>query len=259
MDLVQVRVPQDELDVMILSDCHIGSKWFNTLAWQYAIDLAKREHMHVLFNGDLLDCSTINSKTPPWDQAVGLTDAMKISRGTVEPIATQVDAATGGNHGRRLYNSAGLDPEREVWERLQVPYLDRSGVIQYHLGKDANPSRGQRATFTIYMHHTAMSGRLAGAGFTAAEKLTSVYEGADVYLAGHSHKLGAMTVDRNNMAGGVKGSHVVQRHVWLVCCGSFLDWNHSYGEAGQYAPSPVGYCIVHLSRSKGVKAWAVPL
>ena len=76
MELVLKRLPQDAVDIMVLSDSHIGSKWFNTLAWQYAIDVARKAHMRVLFDGDLLDVATITSKTPPWDQAMNLHDAM---------------------------------------------------------------------------------------------------------------------------------------------------------------------------------------
>lgn len=259
MDLVMKRLPQNAVDIMVLSDAHIGSKWFNTLAWQYAIDLAKREHMRVLFDGDLLDVATITAKTPPWDQAMNLHDAMAYARNSLEPIATQVDGAVGGNHGERLYRFAGMDPEQEVWERMQVPYLDASGVIQYHLGI-GNATRGQQDTFTVYLAHTASSGRLAGAGLTAVERLLSCYEGADFYCGGHAHKLDAGAIKRGRMHNGRKGNHVLEDVIWLACCGSFLNWKGGYGERHAMPPSPLGYVIIHLERTRGKsRADAFPL
>ena len=259
MELVLKRLPQDAVDIMVLSDSHIGSKWFNTLAWQYAIDVARKAHMRVLFDGDLLDVATITSKTPPWDQAMNLHDAMAYARNTLEPIATQIDGAVGGNHGERLYRFAGMDPEQEVWERMQVPYLDASGVIQYRLGS-YNSRIGNRDTFSLYLHHTVSAGRLAGTGLNAVERLLSCYEGADVYLGGHAHKLDAGAIKRARTHGGVKGNHVTEDVVWLACCGSFLNWKGGYGERHAMPPSPLGYVVVHLERKGGkYRADAFPL
>jgi hypothetical protein len=250
MRLVVKALPQNAVDIMVLSDSHIGSKMFNTTAWQYAIDVAKTNHMRVLFDGDLLDVATITSKTPPWDQAMNLHDAMAYARNSLEPIATQIDGAVGGNHGERLYRFAGMDPEQEVWDRLQVPYLDASGVIQYHLGKH-NPLAGDRGTFDLYMHHTASAGRTAGIGLTAVERLMSCYEGADIYLGGHAHKLDVGIVSRSRIHGGAKGNHITEDVVWLACCGSFLNWQDGYGERRAMPPSPLGYIVVHLERKGG--------
>jgi hypothetical protein len=250
MRLVTKALPQTAVDVMVLSDSHIGSKWFNTEKWQYAIDLARKTKMRVLFDGDLLDVATITSKTPPWDQAMNLHDAMAYARNSLEPIATQIDGAVGGNHGARLYRFAGVDPEQEVWEQMQVPYMDASGVMQYRLGTH-NAVAGDRGTFSIYMHHTASAGRLAGVGLTAVERLMTLYEGADVYVGGHAHKLDAGVVSRSRMHGGAKGDHITEDVVWLACCGSFLNWSGSYGERSALSPSPIGYVIVHLERKGG--------
>lgn len=259
MECVKKRLPQASADIMVLSDAHIGSKWFNTLAWQYAIDLAKRQHMRVLFDGDLLDVATITAKTPPWDQAMDLHDAMAYARNSLEPIAAQIDGAVGGNHGERLYRFAGMDPEREVWERLQVPYLDASGVIRYHLGT-SNAASGRRDTFTIYLHHTTTTGRLAGAGINAVERLLSCYEGADVYCGGHSHKLDTSMIRRARLHTSRVGVTITNDVVWLACCGSFLNWQGGYGERHALPPSPLGYVVIHLERRGGIcRADAYPL
>lgn len=261
MNLVIKQLSQDSVDIIVLSDSHIGSKWFNIDRWQYAIEVARKEKMRVLFDGDLLDVATITSKTPPWDQAMNLHDAMSYARNSLKPIVSQIDDAVGGNHGARLYRFAGMDPEQEVWEGMGVNYADASGVIQYRLGT-TNPKQGDRNSFSLYLHHTASAGRLAGSGLTAVERLLSCYEGADVYLGGHAHKLDAGAIKRARIHGGGNGKtgRITEDVVWLACCGSFLDWQGGYGERNALSPSPLGYIVVHLERKGGkYRADAYPL
>jgi hypothetical protein len=205
----------------------------------------------VLCLGDVYDVATRDSKTPPVDQAMLLGDAIKYAREWFGRLAKAglLDTIVRGNHPERLYNYAGIHLEDDLCETLGVKPLGFSGVVAYECGK--GDQEGTRSTFTVYAHHTIQGGRTAGAALNACAGLMSIVQGCDYYVAGHSHQLVTKPVDRYtpNVRQSHRAKNMIVRHSrWLVCSGSFLEWDLSYAEAHGYQPSPPGYVILHLDR-----------
>ena len=233
---------------MVLTDMHIGSKQFQAAKFEHCVNRALRNKTHVLCLGDVYDCATLGGKTPQFDEAMTLQEAMTYGRTWFGKLAEAglLDAIVRGNHGEREYRSVGFQPEEDLAATLHVKSLGFSGVVFYECGDKGKDKT--RAVFSVYCHHTAKGGEREGAAINAVADLTKICEGADFYIGGHTHQLDAKPLQRTRISTQGNGNRLVTKQPWLVCCGSFLGWDGSYAEAHQRPQAPCGYATLHLRR-----------
>ena len=224
------------------SDWHVGSAETDYGALEKSVATAIQEDMDVVLLGDLLDTPTRTSITSPWEQAMSPREAYRYANDLLQKLQAgrkRVRAGVLGNHPWRVEKDSGLNPEEALYESNGIVNLRFSGLLHYILSDHNGGS-------VLYLHHTARGGRRAGAGVNAAEDLTDIVESADVYCAGHSHRLGSVPIQRYHLYTSSKGDEMRARTAYLVNCGSFLKYEEGYGEQKQMAPLPIGSPVIHL-------------
>ncbi len=228
--------------VMSSGDWHVGSAEADYKALEKSVDTAIQEDMDVVLLGDILDTPTRTALTSPWEQSMSPREAYRYADNLLKKLQEKrkrVRVGVLGNHPWRVEKDSGLNPEEALYESNGIVSLRFSGVVHYILSDHNGGS-------VLYLHHTARGGRRAGAGVNAAEDLTDIVEAADVYLAGHSHRLGSVPIQRYHLYSSKKGDEMRARTAYLVNCGSFLKYEEGYGEQKQRAPLPIGTPLITL-------------
>ena len=186
---------------------------------------AKRNNVDVAILGDALDTGV----------CFGTKHVGSIWNNTLSPQG-QVDAfvedfkdlnvvrIVKGNHEKRVEDISSIQLLKLVADRLHVPYLDSSGVFVWN-GKK------------IFVAHGSSSGYL-----TDFKKVCDAYEGLDVIVLAHTHKIYAEPIRRFtvNAAGAIN-----ERKIWLVRVGSFLK-DAEYAKFSLHPPTSIGSPILEI-------------
>lgn len=244
MDYIQTKFDGNRAYVLPIGDIHFGDRAFQkegrrklkgNLDWL-------REHQAEakgVLMGDVFNIAGRLDKTSPYE-----TNPKEVEEGIdfFQPYADLFIGAIRGNHENRLVNAYGIDPMSLFCKHLDIPYLGISALLRIQVGRRPD-NDWYWQSYYMYVHHTTGGGKSLGSALTRVEALDKILVGADVYAGGHNHQL----------ATGVKNVYTVtptgprMQKVHFVNCGSYLEWDGSYAEAGQYAPSKLGSPRIRFS------------
>lgn len=217
-----------------LGDVHRGSPNCNVkLLHRVIAEIAGTGNAYWVSTGDLLEVSTRHS--------VGdVHEAMSVQRETdllaeeLAPICHKCLGFVASNHHRRVVKETGLSLDKAVAAMVGLPYLGITGLLDVTVG---------RGSHYLCLHHGVGSGT-AGNAINRALKTASIFKGCDIYMSGHTHKMGVhpftqRVVDR-------KRGLVRSIKSLLVITGHCLDWEESYAESMALEPAPCGFAYVDI-------------
>lgn len=235
--------------IIPIGDIHAGDPAFKNYGYKklkgYIDWVSKRPNARIILGGDLFNCATRESKTSPFGQK---DNEYELVVKLFWPVRSQIAGVVSGNHEQRLVDFANFDIMNAFCQKLEVPYMGYSGVIDFKIHKE--PDGFYRHNYFIYVHHTTGGGTSQGGAINRVEKLSDIVEGCDAYLGFHSHKLVATPVVKYYPSIKNKRHQLEERRVWYVSCGSYLEYNGSYPEMKQMPPQKLGSPKLELSGRK---------
>lgn len=247
MKLITTDIDQDAAYLVPIGDIHVGDKAFGKkgraklkgyLEW-----VAKTPNARIFLMGDIYNVASRNSKTSPFESS---SSEYQEAIDLFKPVKGKIIGAITGNHERRMEDAFGFNPLVPFCVELGIPYLGYSAVIRFRVGRRARSGNQFHQLYHLYAHHTTGGGGGLGASLNRKVKLQEIMQGVDAYLGGHSHQM--TTGFRSVFEPGRHG--IVERKVAFVDTGSYLDWNGSYAEAGQYTPGKLGSPRIRMDGRK---------
>jgi len=203
-------------------DWHGGSRFHDEVTfekhWAWAVD-AKAVLFHV---GDALEMTTITSKVASKGALLDQVWTTEQQREWAIMRLSHMDDGVflAGNHEQRIDNTTGLNFAKSLAENTKVKPLDVPGFVRVLVGDQQ---------YNVLMHHG--EGPAANPA-TLANRLQSIYEGADLVLAGHIHSADSNPVEMRTVDG--------PRHVQRLRVGHYLDFPPYVMRRPTTTLSPVG-------------------
>lgn len=191
----------------------------------------------ILLMGDILDCgikSAIGGSV--YENSMTMQEQIDFVVQILKPLANRIDGYVQGNHEYRIYKETGIDVSKVICDRLNIPYLNYSGVVTYSLNKRA---------YNINMFHGKSGGGVENALRKCKEMANKV--NADIYLMGHCHHKAYTTrcfkqIDSRN-------EKIVDTVQYFVLTGHALDYDESYADQANLEISEKGFPIITLSNN----------
>lgn len=256
MIYLQCEIPDKTGYIIPIGDLHFGDKAFKEVSRKklngYIDWLKENKNARVVLGGDIFNVATRQSKTSPFEQA---DDEFEKVVAMFAPISKQIVGAIDGNHEFRLIDFANFSIMNTFCQRLGIPYMGISGIIEFRVGKKlairTGPEKGRECWqqyYYGYFHHTTGGGSLAGGGLNRVEKLRGIAEGCDFYCGFHNH--GIFAKPQEVFYPNMHSKEVGRRRYWLIGCGSYLEYEGSYAERGMLTPQKLGSPRIRLSGLK---------
>jgi hypothetical protein len=219
-----------------LGDVHKGAKMHDRDRWrEWLTYLAGTADVSLLLNGDLFNAAIIGAKSDVYDETLTVGDAKWELVDEVRPLAEagKVDGANPGNHEDRITRAVGDCPVRDMCRILGFPYFEASALFVYTVGA---------VDYKVFVRHGTGNGQsLAG-----LEKGANVVD-ADVYITGHTHKVGVTANDVFVL--DETGERLERRHRYFTSSGSFLALERYAAQRG-YAPTRLGAPRIFLDGTR---------
>lgn len=226
--LIVVNTPKNEpVHIKPLGDLHVGSKQFNEKAFQRWLDELKPTDKIILL-GDMIDNGVISGKLghTVYDQAMMPSAQKNYICEKLEPYASQIIAATSGNHEKRN-RLTDEDPLYTILCRLHCEQIYRPNICHITIriagGKDSQKVAGKyRPSYNIIVTHGAGGGTTGGASINRAERFLQSYENVDLLITAHTHRPMHFVVNKQMF--DKSNAKLIPRSVHGVIVTSFLDY-----------------------------------
>ena len=108
---ISVKVTEETIQIIPISDIHIGDKQLNIKMLKSIIQYIKdTPNAYTIINGDLLDMALKTSKSDVYGQAVSPTEQVLAATELLEPIKDKILLIVRGNHEYRNDKDTGSNP-----------------------------------------------------------------------------------------------------------------------------------------------------
>jgi hypothetical protein len=248
--------------LVFLGDLHLGASNVDEKLIQDVATRLAGDNVYWVDLGDSIDA--INRTDPRFDPSmlpewIGMADLTDLPRAQVSRYKHYF-GRLGENCLARLYGNHEMTLQRK-YERNVYGELNRaielkperalgySGFIRlrfrYRRGKTNKVSESW--TQTIYIHHGASNGRLAGGKALNLERLALGWE-ADVYAVGHSHT--KLVLQKRVLGMQSKKNVIEDKQKVMINVGAFMDGSTGYAERKGLYPQSLGPVELHFLPSR---------
>ncbi len=254
MRLIERRLPKEweKVELSPLSDVHPESPEFNPLAFDRYLDWIDAAHNRLMIlAGDLFEAATKRSKSDVYSATMNPQEACDFLVKKLKPRRDRILGACEGNHELRILKEVGMPPTRYVADVLSIPYRPHGLPIKLVVGYRKAKGKSHPIVYTIYATHGWGGGRTKGAKANKLEYLSSVVQGADLYLIAHLHDIVATPI--NYMIFDTHKGILRQQTAKACSAGSFLNWG-GYAQQLSYKPGSQEMPLITFSgREKDVR------
>jgi predicted phosphodiesterase len=247
---------KEEIEIVCLSDWHLGSKNFEDKKAKQFIDyVCENDNVFVVGVGDLTNTALKNSKS---DVYTSMNPKEEIELLCGEKFLGKIPKEkwllfTSGNHGNRMTRETSISVDELIVNNLGIKdkYSQFLGVINVQL---------KNSSFYIGIHHGTGGGSTLGGKANRLQKFNDIICGCDVILMGHTHT--PMHIPISNHIIDKKHNKVQEQKTHLVNVGSLHNFDDSYAEEKLLKPSLLGQAIITLSaiakhRKKLICRWEI--
>ena len=220
MKLQTIRIDNtDRISIVNIGDVHFGNPNCDREGFRNIVKKIKNEKdTYWVSTGDLLEVALIGSLGDVY-KSQSLQDELQEVADILKPISKKCLGIVGSNHHERLEKKTGLNLDSVISMWLGIPYLGYFGFLRIIV---------KGIGFYICMHHGFGFGRSQGSKTNNMLHIGQVVKGFDVYLTGHSHSYSV--IPETDRILDRKHNKVVERNVYYVCTGHFLNYKGSYAE-----------------------------
>jgi hypothetical protein len=240
----------DVIRLVLLGDCHIGHAGTDEKLVEATAARIAQPSTYWVDLGDACDC--INMKDPRFDPRelpdwIETADLADLSRPQLHryteifsPVADRCLVRLSGNHEEDIMKHYGRDIYTDINNALELPderRLGYCGFLRLRMPRiTSNGTRTSTWSQTLFLHHGAGGGALAGAKALRLERLVMAYD-ADIYAVGHTHT--KMVLQKRRYGMRSRGTGVDDRSLIMVNVGAFIRTAHYAVKRGLY-PQGVG-------------------
>lgn len=245
----------DELEIIVISDTHIGSAQFNETLLREVINyVLNTEGVYCILNGDILDNNLTSSIGDAYENAMTPSVALSYACLLFKPLAdaNKIICMTGGNHDYdRTKKIADISPSVSLAVHLGLEKRYSADSVLLYL--NAKVQKTKHVTFTLFVNHgrNGGGGRTSGSKANALEAMSSVIPCCDVYIHSHSHYPITFKDEYYLPNKTTKHGHWYER--LYVNTNAFLNYFNSYGEAKLYKPSSQSIPRIKLNVRRFIK------
>jgi hypothetical protein len=243
--VVDWEVPNgcEEVKLVPIFDLHCGSA---ACDWERFVRLTDwiKENPDVRWfgGGDMFELCTKSSPGNRYDEALDLTDALRIAKKRIAPIAHQGCFCLVGNHDSRLLRSedTNWNPVQELCSDLDIPFKGISTHVVYNIKRAGDKKVAQ--SYTHFAHHGAGCASTVGAAYGRLQKFMDLTT-AELITVGHVHQSGSSQTLRQSPGNGVVP--IGRERQLGVLCPSFLQYV-GYPAAMGLRLSPLGVITIEF-------------
>ena len=232
---------KDELQLVLIGDEHIGSKFYDREFHKEIVDYIKNNDIYVIHMGDGLETATRNSiGAGIYEQEEQLEAQMEEYKNTYKDLADSKHllGIHPGNHELRVYKDSGVDITKMMAKELDVPYL---GVGKLHYFKVGNEG------YTLYTTHGNSGAQMPHTKIKAAIDMANMVD-ANIYASGHVHQLSHHV--KNFYKPVLKSRTVEEDQKHFLLTGSYLKHRGSYAHTKNMEPLRRGSPKIKLGGDK---------
>lgn len=247
----------DPIRILPIGDMHVGSpmcdedRLYSLLEWA-----GKQKNLYLLGMGDYMDLASTSERSILTDRKLHESTAHQLEslyKKQTKRLAERMAKAgkwiglIEGNHFAQFQNST--TSTQLMADILGCRYLGVSSFIRLalHAPKVAG---GGPFKVDIWAHHGKAGGRLPGGTINSVARMMDIAE-ADIYICGHDHQKGAVSVSKLRLVDGDEGPILKHRKVLLVRSGAFLkgyeDGHASYVADAAMRPSDLGVTKISIA------------
>lgn len=211
-----------DLTIYPISDVHLGAAEHMESAWrEFRTRVLEDENAYLILGGDLINNATRNSVSNVFDEVLRPREQKRLMAEMLSPLKERILCAIPGNHEGRNSKEVDDDPMYDICAKLDLEDIYRENIAFLKIQIGNLDGCGMRnPTYTFAVTHGAGGGILTGGAVNRAERFGYAIDGADVLIAGHTHKPfntypGKIKIDANNNKVSIKPFHVVNCSSWL--------------------------------------------
>lgn len=241
-----------EVEIGVASDLHIGDGGTDELMIRDFINWVKaKPNRFVLIAGDIFNAALKSSVSDVYSEALTVNESIDRFVRYFEPIKKRVIGVVAGNHDRRVWKTAGVDPVQWACSLAGIPYHGDEAQIAVKVGnhKPNQKDRVRRIHYMVFMTHGVGGGRTVGAKMNALSRLREIID-ADVYIQGHTHQPAVFTSMSRRPDSRYRS--VVKRRQLFVSTGAILK-RDGYAKAFCYPEQAREWAVITL---QGRRKWA---
>jgi len=192
--LVYEELPTKSVyNLLLMSDLHIDSVYCNRELLTKHLNMAKKDDMKVIINGDLFDA--MQGRYDPRRSAKELKAIYKddayfdtlVADATrfLMPYKEQIVLMAYGNHEEGVIRNSGTDILRRVADELGVTVGGYKGFIRFLFRREGGG--GGRNSFTIHYNHGTSGSAPVTKGMLESFRSLVTVRDADLLIYGHLH------------------------------------------------------------------------
>lgn len=253
----EVKASNNEIEIVVLGDVHIGSPNFNeTLLFQTIEYILEKENRFVILNGDILDCNFKDSVGNVYENAMTPSVALSYALLKLKPLADakRILCTLGGNHDHdRSMKVCDISFAQQLAIGLEIPELFSADsiVLFLRVQNGVKGKKGHGITYKIFVNHgNNGGGGMIGSKANALEKMSLVVPNADLYI--HSHTHSPFTFKDQYIEAHEDRCSITWRERLYVNTAAFLRYENSYGEKRLMKPQSSAVPKIKL-KSKRVR------
>ncbi|MBQ0113733.1 MAG: metallophosphoesterase [Bacteroidales bacterium] len=241
----------NEVEIYGMGDLHIGSANCNLQLIQDLINyILKKKNRYVVFGGDMLDCTYVDSKGNVYENEMQPQEALAYAVKLLMPLvkAGRVLCSCGGNHDDdRSMRLIGVSLAQQLAVLLGIGELYSSDSIMLlaKVGKGIKGKNDRSAYYRIYISHgNNGGGGTMGSRANALEKMALIVPMADVYIHYHTH---SPMVFKDQCVEIDEAHSICKWHERLfVNFNAFLNYFNSYAEKKLLKPQSQSIPVIRL-------------
>jgi len=235
-------------------DIHRGNPWFDEDLFYKTRDWIRDNDCLWIGMGDYGEC--INAKDPrhdynalDYEYATPDVQYRKV-REDLEPIKDKCIMMLEGNHESNFWRRHNHNYTQWMATDLGIKYVGISGYILLRfLHKTTDGKSATRRIFRIYAHHGWAGGRSDGYKVKVIQDLRNIFDDADLYMMGHTHKLGSV-FPTTTLSVNARTKKIQDKDKNYVYTGSYIKGHEvgkgSYVEARAYPPTQLGSPLIEI-------------
>ena len=236
-----MKFDTDKLELQVISDEHIGSKYYDEKLHREILDYCLKKKTPILLLGDEMETATRDSV------GAGVYEQQEIVEKQIEhflhlykPLADEglILGMHPGNHEMRLFQSAGMNITKILARQLGVKYLGWGKLHYFRVGNQG---------YTLYTTHGASGSKLPHTKIKGVLDLANLAD-AEIYCMGHLHQLSHHI--RNFYTADIKNKKVIEAQKHFLLTGSYLSHWGSYGHIKSLEPMRRGSPKIKMDGTK---------
>lgn len=218
-------------ELLFFGDLHLGYPTCEVEKAQAMLDWALENKVYVIGMGDYMESglttsigdSVYQQKLNPQQQ---MDEVIKMFKPLAE--AGLLIGLHCGNHETRILKATSIDVTKIMSSILKVPYLGYSCWTLLSVGNQH---------YTMYSTHGASGSKFKHTKLKAVMDLAA-WISADVIAMGHVHAIVTEEIRKQHI--DLRSKAVQETKCYVVETGSYMSWDNSYAQAGNYPITTIG-------------------